>query len=384
MNRISIQDARRFVLEQNRLTGAAPRASTLEVVQHLGYVQIDTISVVERAHHHTIWSRQSGYEPKQIDVLQRERKVFEYWSHAASYLPMEAYRFCLPKMRRYREGKSHWFNSHPRERRRVLDRIRAEGPLSSGDFEAPAGHRGGSWFEWKPAKRALEQLFMAGELMVSHRTGFRKIYDLPERVLPTGLPTSLPSPVEHGRWLTERALTAQGLASLREMAYLRTHDRASIKLGLRELLEEGTLIQFEIDGIDDEVFFALKTDWERFQEIPSSRAADRKARFLSPFDNLMIQRKRVKRLFEFDYMIECYTPEAKRKYGYFCLPVLWENQFVGRVDLKADRAKRELILKEAHFERGFQKRKAVQKPLSDALLEFARFNGCDSVRSLLR
>ncbi len=170
--------------------------SVYHVINHLGYVQIDTISVVERAHHHTLWSRCPDYTPHLLDVLlSQERRIFEYWGHLASYLPLSDYRFYMPYMARF-PWKSAWtgnlWEKHKQVAKEVLARIVAEGPLSSKDFAAPEGEKRGTWWDWKPAKTALELLLWKGDLMVTARQGFQKVYDLTERVLPPDTDTRLP------------------------------------------------------------------------------------------------------------------------------------------------------------------------------------------------
>ncbi|HJW30854.1 MAG TPA: crosslink repair DNA glycosylase YcaQ family protein, partial [Saprospiraceae bacterium] len=189
---ISKQEARRIILAAQGLDkmnpfGSGPK-SVVKAVEHLGYVQIDTISVVERAHHHVLWNRIPAYQASWLDQAQKKsRAVFEYWAHAAAYLPMKDFRFSLPVMHAFKSKKDRWPKSQRTEMKKVLDRIKAEGPLMSRDFEST--HKGGSWWDWKPAKWALQRLFLEGALMVSHREGFQRIYDLPDRIIPEGIDT---------------------------------------------------------------------------------------------------------------------------------------------------------------------------------------------------
>ena len=207
---------RRIALNQQGLLKADSfgrgKAATLRAIEHLGYVQIDTISVVERAHHHVLWSRVSNYQPKFLDQLVKERKVFEYWFHAASWLPMRDYRFALPRMNR-QNGERGWFeNCDKKLVAHILQRVREEGPLRARDFEDTRKGKK-QWWDWKPAKQALEQLFMQGELMVSARQGFQKVYDLPQRVLPDWVDTRLPTLDEYAGYLINTTLRAHGFAT---------------------------------------------------------------------------------------------------------------------------------------------------------------------------
>jgi uncharacterized protein len=253
----------------------------------------------------------------------------------------------------------------------VLGRIRDEGPLASKDFEAPPGRKSGSWFDWKPAKEALQNLFMNGSLMVSGRRGFQKVYDLTERVIPPGIDLSIPSPEEVGRHTVESFLRSSGLASLREIHYLRMFLRRPVQKAIQEWEEEGKIRAVEIEALPGEIFFVQP---DLLEKIPFEPDTDQ-VHILSPFDNLMIQRRRIRELFGFEYTIECYLPVSKRKYGYFTLPILRGDRFIGRLDCKADRESKILVVHKMHFEAGFKN----SEPLGRMIDEFARFNGCSSV-----
>jgi uncharacterized protein YcaQ len=329
---------RRIALDRQGLLTANPfgrgKQAVLRAVEHLGYVQIDTISVVARAHHHVLWSRVDNYRDPLIDRLVRERKIFEYWYHAASWLPMRDYRFALPRMNQL-NGERNWFGDGDRKlMHEILRRITAEGPMRARDF-ADEQHRGNGWWEWKPAKQALEQLFMQGELMASHRDGFQKVYDLPERVLPDWVDKRLPSLQEYAAYLVDTTLRAHGFASLKSMTYLRRGRalRDAVRQLLDARIDAGSLVAID-PGNGTRVYI----DPERLESrAPRSQA---RVRLLSPFDNAVIQRQRGREIFDFDYQIECYLPESRRQYGYFCLPLLYRDRFVGRIDCKAHREKR--------------------------------------------
>lgn len=379
--KLSLAEARRRIVgAQGLLAGprfGGAKAGTLAALEHLGYVQIDTISVVERAHHHTLWSRVPEYSPSHLAQLQAERAIFEYWSHAAAYLSMRDFRFALRRMEAFAKGERHWFRRDNKVRRYVLDRIRAEGPLRARDFEAPPGRRGGSWFEWKPAKSALEQLFWCGELLIKERKRFEKVFDLRERVLPPGTDTRMPSEEEFLRHLVLTTLRAQGLSTAREISYQRRLSSARLAKVLGEMREAGELLVFAVEGIKGEVYYGLRETVE-----PPAEAGGGKVHILSPFDNLVIQRKRLSRLFGFDYQIECYVPEPKRKFGYFCLPLLRGAEFLGRVDVKADRPAGALRLLSFHWEHPTQSPSRHRAAIVFALQNFARFNSCPKLVGL--
>jgi uncharacterized protein YcaQ len=346
----------------------------LTAIEHLGYVQIDTLSVVARAHHHTLWSRLPDYKESYLnELLEKDKSIFEYWSHAASYLPMCDYRFSLPRKQVFASGKSHWFEQDKKLNSYVLDRIKSEGALQSKDFEH-VRNTPSNWYEWKPAKRALEQLFMEGKLMVAKRQGFQKVYDLTERVLPNGIDTSTPTKQEVAAHLIKRAIQSNGLVEEKEIAYLRPKLKEHIKKELQHLVKSGFLIEIKVEN-QSVTHFSTQEQLNELNKLKTSS----EIHFLSPFDNAIIQRKRVQNLFNFDYQIECYVPEAKRKYGYFCLPILYNNKFVGRFDPKADRKAKTFHVKQLHFENGFKPDVKFNTAFTTKLNEFAAFNGCNKV-----
>ncbi|MBU0596102.1 winged helix DNA-binding domain-containing protein [Candidatus Bipolaricaulota bacterium] len=380
---ISVKQARRIVLRAQLLDGRDPsivgKKAVAATIEHLGYVQIDTIAVVERSHHHTLWTRCPDYDAASLHDLQAvDKRVFEYWAHAMAFLPMADYRFYLPRMERHRESGPAWLerwkSDHGHLCADILARIRAEGALSSVDFEPPPGTKRGTWWDWKPAKRALEILFWQGHLMIAERRNFQKVYDLTERVLPPDTETTRPSEEEMGRFHVRRALGGLGIAREREIRdAFHIADRPLIVKTLEEMVDEGEPVALSIDGLRD-TYYAMPGELEAAAPgVPDS------ARILSPFDNLVIQRDRIARLFGFDYTIECYLPETKRTFGYFVLPVLWRDQLVGRLDPKADRKERRFLVKALWFEPGFDGIDAALPAFADALARLARFNGCDAV-----
>jgi uncharacterized protein YcaQ len=381
---ISKKTARRMALHAQLLDDRTRikkgKEGVAEAIEHLGYVQIDTISVIERAHHHTLWTRIPGYSPKHLHEAQaKERVLFEYWGHAASYLPMKDYRFYLPMMKSFYDPKNSWFRGWGEKYGSLLEpvkkRIREEGPLAARDFENPAGRKG-PWWDWKPAKAALEMLFWRGELMISERRGFERIYDLTERVLPAGMDVTEPAPDELGRFIVRRALTALGLASEKEIRdYIRIGDRNLVARVLKEMLATAEVVRLAVEG-RDEVSYALPA---ALKEANRFRARPSRVRLLSPFDNLVISRSRLKQRFDFDYTLECYVPKGKRRHGYFVLPILFGERIVGRLDPKADRFSKTFIVRRLVLEPGADDADGLVPELGRAIGELARFNGCRSV-----
>jgi uncharacterized protein YcaQ len=327
-----------------------------------------------------LWTRLPTYEASQLDRAQGvERQVFEYWSHAAAYLPMEDYRFCLPRMAASRRRHAAWFRAHKPLTQHVLQRICAEGPRRAADFEAEPGHRAGPWWDWKPAKLALEYLFHAGDLLVTYRRGFQKYFDLAERVLPSCVNTTKPTPLAYGRHLIRRALECHGLATEKEITYLKPYARTAVRQAVQAMTEQGALLPVAVEGLS-EVYFVLLDHLEQTLSAPSPAVQTAATvRLLSPFDNLVIQRQRLQQLFGFHYQIECYVPAAKRQYGYFCLPILWGERFVGRVDPKAHRSTRHLEVLSCSVDSELHGNADFWAAFARALQTFAVFNGCTSV-----
>ena len=375
---------RRLALNAQGLLQAQPYGRGLvgagKAINHIGYVQIDTISVVERAHHHVLHSRVPGFKPAMTNKLLLNGDIFEYWSHAAAFLPIADFRFSLPYKHAIKNGQTHWYkNPDKKLMGKLLARVRSDGPLRSRDLETSTIKRGAGWWDWKPAKKALEQLYMQGDLMVSNRENFQKTYDLTERVLPPRVNTLMPGMEEFAAHIVDQQLRCHGFASLKGLTYLRrnTELRKAVKMLVEERLVQRTLEQVQVSS--GEVFILEAGALEGALPRLSNRMS-----ILSPFDNSVIQRERLKALFQFDYQIECYVPEAKRKYGYFCLPLLYRDEFIGRMDCKAHRATKHLEIKLLHLEAHKFKQKridedAVIAAFGDAIKKFCEFQHCDSV-----
>jgi hypothetical protein len=374
MLQLSNKQARHLMLASQGLAGnffGNKKEGTLNAIEHLGYVQIDTISVVERAHHHTIWARLNDYKKTYLDELvETDKTVFEYWSHAAAFLPMRDYRFSLYRKNLYATGKLKWY-FNKRATKFVYDRIVAEGPLQSKDFEEKKKKQG--WWEWKESKRALEQLFIEGKLMIAKRQGFQKVYDITERVLPAGVDTKPPSEKEYAQYLVTKTIRANGLVANNEIGYLRRHAKTAIGKVLNEMEEEGLIMSVKIKG-DNEPLYTTQQNLD----LAASQKPSKTVSILSPFDNCVIQRNRLKRIFDFDYTIECYVPEPKRQYGYFCLPLLYGDTFAGRIDCKAERSEQVLYIKNVFYEKMPDEK--LRAALGKALKKFAVFNGCKEVK----
>ncbi|AUC22906.1 hypothetical protein BTO15_12765 [Polaribacter sejongensis] len=344
-------------------------ANTLACIEHLGYLQIDTISVIQRAHHHTLWNRNPEYQLSDIDTLIETKQVFEYWSHAAAYLPIRDFKYSLPRKHAIlKNEQSHWFQKDAKLMDAILKRIDNEGPLMAKDFAHTA--KVGEW-ESKPAKQALENLFMQGDLMISSRQNFHKVYDLTERVLPENIDAKCPTQQEHIRFLITSYLRANGIGQASEMAYLLKNTKTLVSSKLKEMSSNNELLEVHVNG---QIYYALPNALSLLSKPMNSQL-----KILSPFDNLLIQRKRIQHLFNFDYKIECYTPAVKRKYGYFSLPILWDGKLVARMDCKADKKSATLHIHHLFFEENFSFNESFKAAFIKEIEAFKSFNNCSGV-----
>ncbi|MDH3901617.1 MAG: winged helix DNA-binding domain-containing protein [Xanthomonadales bacterium] len=369
---------RRLALAAQGLLQAQPYgrglAGARKAIKHIGYVQIDSISVVERAHHHVLRSRVPKFRPAMTNQMLLDGDIFEYWAHAAAILPIADFRFSLPYKHAIKSGQTHWYKTRDKKLMgELLARIRSDGPIRSRDLETNTTKRTG-WWDWKPAKKALEQLYMEGDLMVSNRVGFQKTYDLTERVLPSQVNSQMPSIEEFAEQIVDQQLRCHGFASIKGLTYQRRNSqlRKAVKTLVNERLAQRTLEQVLVSS--GEVFIlkagALECSLPRLNN---------RMLILSPFDNSVIQRDRLKALFQYDYQLECYVPAAKRQYGYFCLPLLYRDEFIGRMDCKAHRNISRLEIKSLHLEQHNFDEELVISAFVDAIKQFCQFQQCDSV-----
>lgn len=374
----ALQTLQLITLDRQGLVQATPfgtgKEAVLTAMERLGYIQIDTLSVIERAHHHTLWTRIPDFQSDVLETLVQERKVFEYWFHAASYLPMQDFRYALPQMLHVKQSDSHYYNADKKIMKYVVDTIRAEGPKMARDFESKKD-KTGSWWNWKPAKLALERLFMQGDLMISGRSGMQKTYDLTEKVLPSSINATVPTPFEFAQYLVKTMLNAYGFTILKQITHLRKGDvlKKNVNLVLQSLLEKGEIQKISIEGLPS--VFIQSGLLEKSNDIDNPEI-----RLLSPFDNSIIHRDRIKHIFDFDFRLECYVPKEKRQYGYFCLPILFGNIFIGRVDCKAHRKEKKLELIHLHIENTAIAPELWLPSFADAVKRFAFFNGCESLQ----
>ena len=379
-NSLLLSEVRKIILSNQLLISGnnySSKSGIYRIIEKLGYIQIDTISVVERSHHHILWSRMPSYQKTYLDeLLEKDKLIFEYWSHAASYLPMKDFRFSLLRKRNYSDKYKEWKISNRKIIGYVYDRIRSEGPLQSKDFDDKKSGTSG-WWNWKPSKDALDFLFHSGELMIAKRSGFQKVYDLTERVLPENTDISIPSVNEFYRHLADKNLKSFGIFREKEVMYQRSYDKAEFKKVLNQLTEEKIIAGVKVKGFKDDIFYTSESNIEALANIKLNNMIH----ILSPFDNLIIQRKRIKDLFDFDYQLECYLPQNKRKFGYFCLPVLCGSRFIARIDAKASRADNIFLVKNMFQDKDF-KNSAYSKKLLKKTAQLANFTSCAEVKGM--
>lgn len=344
------------------------RSGVLQTIEQLGYVQIDSINVVERAHHHVLFNRVKNYQPQWLDELLQQKQIFEYWSHAAAFLPMRDFRFSLYRKAQLQHGQKHWFAPDHQQMQEVRARIRAEGPLKAADF-AKTTEASGPWWDWQPAKKALEQLFMQGELMVARRERFQKVLDLTERVLPSGVDCRVPDEQEYAGHLIERFLQSHAMGTAAQISYLRPGMKAPVTKLLKELAHSGVLQSFQFQG---QTYYGHSEQWQ----IPAKATA---VYLLNPFDNLLIQRQRLQHWFGADYQLEVYVPAEKRQFGYYSLPVFYGATYAGLVDVKAQRNEQRLLLQHLQLEKQWLTKSRFCQQFAKALQAYAGFNGCTDV-----
>lgn len=339
--------ARHVWLRAQRLDAAAPfgdgPAATLAAIAHLGYVQIDTIHVIERCHHHILWSRIPGYQRGHLRQAQTvDKTVFEYWTHALSYVPSSDLRFFLADMKAHRKSPKSWFNAVSNsDLRRVVARIRDHGPLSIRDIaDDVLVEKDHAWASRKPSKRALQLGFYTGMLTISERSGMLKTYELMDRHFQWDSPPRQATESQIANYLLDRALRSQGVVSLDSICHLNAGRKPLIRNVIESRLRRGSLVPVAIEAA------GKQEHWAQPQDLIGIPEATEGVHILSPFDPLIIQRKRLKLFFDYEHLFEAYLPREKRVHGYMGLPVLVDGEIVAVVDLKADRTRRDLLIQQ--------------------------------------
>jgi uncharacterized protein YcaQ len=387
--RISKDEARAVAIIAQQLDEPTDRPPSkdrlIEVIRQIGCLQIDTISVVARSHYLVLWSRVGQYDQQLLDELHHpDRQLFEYWGHAASLIPVELYpyfrRRMLARETAHFDPEESWSRENKALIDEVLHAVREHGPLSSSHFERPESDdpvEAWSWWGGKPANRALDILWSSGALAIHRRVNFQRHYDLVERVFPDYAIAELPNETDEQHTLATRAVEALGIGFPADINdYFRTKWGTRTRKILSELEQEGIIFSVEIDDLGRA--YVAESSRPLVDDVVAGRRPTRTT-LLSPFDSLIWERQRTEQLFDFEYRIECYTPAAKRTYGYFTLPMLDRGRLIGRLDPKVDRRNNVLYLRSIHLEEDVTLDDATIQRLHCTLCDFARFNGATTV-----
>lgn len=382
-DRLTARQARRIALAAQGFADPLPRATPgrahlKRVFERVGLIQIDSVNVLARSHYLPLFARLGDYPMKLLEdaAWSRRKFLFEYWGHEASFLPVEIQPLLRWRMEDARAGKTMWrhLNAFAKDEktflRRAVKEIETHGPLSAGEL-SECGKGKGAWWGWSDGKRALEVLFWQGHITTATRNNFERVYDLTERVLPKSVvDTPTPKREDAERDLIRIAARAMGVATAQDLRDYFRMEVAGFETRVQELVESGELIPVEVK------------DWKR----PAYLHADAKrpkpierAALLSPFDSLVWRRERAERMFDFRYRLEIYTPAHKREHGYYVLPFLMDETLSARVDLKADRAGKRLLVKAAHVQDSHDEGDVAER-LAPELERMAGWLGLDEVR----
>lgn len=356
----------------------------LDAIRRMAQLQIDTIHVVARSPYFVLFSRVGAFEPHWLDTLLVQGKLFEYWSHEACFVPIEDYgllrhRMLDPSGMGWKYAAA-WHEQYREEIHALLESIRAQGAVRSADFARAEGNKGSGWWDWKPEKRHLEVLFAIGALMVAERRNFQRVYDVTERVLPHWNDARDLPPREYAeRELLLRTCRALGVIRADWAADYYRLPRRPYTEALHALADAGELVPVRVEGWKPDAF-VHREHAPLIAAAANGTLASTVTTLLSPFDPVVWDRKRAVALFDFDYAIECYVPAAKRKYGYFVLPILSRGKLIGRADAKAHRPQKIFELKSLHLEPGVRMSGRLMTDLRRALQRCADWHGTPELR----
>lgn len=376
-------EARRIWLRAQRLDTPAPFGegpeATAAAVEHLGYVQIDTINVIERCHHHILFSRIPNYRRGDLRQAQSvDKSVFEYWTHALSYVPAKDFRYFIPDMKLHKREGHKWFASvSPADTRKVMRLLKRDGALTIRDIEDDVlTEKEHLWASRKPSKRALQLAFYTGAVTISERTGMLKTYELMTRHFGWDKPPKPASTTETTTYLLDRALRAQGLVSLDSICHLNAPSKAAVRRLIEARVRRQELVSVALEGAGKQEYWARPEALEP-QNLASANGGDSGlVHILSPFDPLIIQRKRTELFFDYGHRFEAYVPKEKRLFGYFALPVVVGEDIVAAVDLKTDRKQKKLLMQKwSWVGKGAARapRKEYKRRIEEELHRFERF-----------
>jgi uncharacterized protein len=381
-------EARRIWLRAQRLDtqapfGHGPRA-VADAVAHLGYVQIDTINVIERSHHHILYTRIPGYRRADLRQAQSaDKSVFEYWTHALSYVPSKDFRYFLPSMKLHKREGHRWFKSvSPKDTGKVM-RLLRQGALTIRDIEDDVlTEKEHLWASRKPSKRALQLAFYTGAVTISERNGMLKTYELTARHFGWDRPPKPATSAEATAYLLDRGLRAQGVVSLDSVCHLDAPSKPAVRRLIEQRVRRKELVPVALEGAGKTAHWAAAEALENRAPPEDKGEGPVLVHILSPFDPLIIQRKRTHLFFDYEHRFEAYVPKEKRQFGYFALPVLVGEEIVAALDLKTDRQNRKLLMQKWSWvgkgkaAKG-DARKALKRKIEDELHRFERFQLAD-------
>jgi uncharacterized protein len=368
--------ARAIWLRAQRLDSQAPFGvgpeATRAAIEHLGYVQIDTIHVIERCHHHILWNRIPDYRRSDLRHAQSiDKSVFEYWTHALSYVPARDFSFFIPAMKLHRREGHRWFGEvKPADLRKVMRLLKKDGAMTIRDIDDDVlVEKVHAWASRKPSKRALQLAFYEGRVTISERNGMLKTYELMERHFGWDKPPKAASAREIIAYLLDRALRAQGVVSLDSICHLDAPSKAAVRRLIEARCRRNELVAVAIEGA------GKQEHWARPETLETALDGTESVHILSPFDPLIIQRKRTHLIFGYEHRFEAYVPKEKRLFGYFALPVLVGDRIVAALDLKTDRQKQKLLLQKWNWIGAAAKgpRKELKRRIEEELHRFERF-----------
>lgn len=379
--------ARRLFLDRHALaeppTGAASGPALAALIDRIGFVQVDSINTVERAHHMILWSRRQSYKPAALHrLIEKDRMLWEHWTHDASILPIHLHghwhhRFAHDANRLHGNWKKWFREGYEAQFDTILRRIEAEGPLTTADVGEGEARGKGGWWDWHPSKTALEWLWRTGQLAITRRESFRKVYDLSHRVIPEPHRAPVGDRAAMVDWSCNAALDHLGFADPSELrAYWHLITPEEAKVWAKAALTRGEVIPVAIEGADG----TPKRSLARPDVLAQAAAAPEpptRLRILSPFDPALRDRDRAEHLFGFRYRIEVFVPEPLRKYGYYVFPVLEGARLTSRIDVKAFRDESTLKVRAFWPEPGIRLTQARLRALEAELTRLAQFAGCD-------
>ena len=375
---LSKTQARRAWLRAQRLDTHAPFGNgpqaTPAAVQHLGYVQIDTINVIERCHHHILFTRIPDYRREHLHQAQTiDKTVFEYWGHALAYLPIADFRFHVRDMRSYTARRHPWLSgTSDKEVRAMVARIRRNGALTIRDIEEEAVEKIHAWASRKPSKRVLQIAFNKGLLTISERAGMLKTYELTTRHFGWERFPPAARANEKANYVTDRALRSQGLVSLESACHLDAPSKPAVRRVIEARTRRGELVRVDFPGSGKTHHWARPETLAAIADESGANEPAEMAHILSPFDPLIIQRKRLSLFFDYQHRFEAYVPKEKRVFGYFACPVLVGTEIVAALDLKTDRTRQKLLIQKWTWV-GSGSARAHKRKIEPALHAFERF-----------